>query len=218
MDFAKNIHQGCLEGMLLWVLLVLEWPSWRGEFENYKKKWTVPPWPMVFVAVILVFVTFVVLITKEKEMEWDEYTWTVEVKPGIEDKKVGWPFAIHVKADSDSTRFKLELMRMGSIKKAWCFFWCLEGWTAIRFWRFFHNPGPFPSPFWADDSPAFPFGRICGIVPWRVTWGTLFVLIYVLKRWSFFLKGWTRGFVVKSLDYLEFAGFPFPTILIFKHR
>jgi len=37
----------------------------------------------------------------EKEVEWDEYTWTVEVKPGIEDKKVGWPFAIHVKADSE---------------------------------------------------------------------------------------------------------------------
>ena len=50
-------------------------------------------------------------------MEWDEYTWTVEVKPGIEDKKVGWPFAIHVKADSDSTKSKVDVMRMGSIKK-----------------------------------------------------------------------------------------------------
>lgn len=59
---------------------------------------------------------------KEKEVEWDEYTWTVEVKPGIEDKKVGWPFAIHVKADSDSIESKVDVMEMGSTKKVWCIF------------------------------------------------------------------------------------------------
>ena len=42
------------------------------------------------------------------------------MKPGIEDKKVGWPFAIHVKADSDSIESTVDELEMGSTAKVWC--------------------------------------------------------------------------------------------------